>query len=128
MDAWLRRPEQRASLQKALAPTIAWLVKTQNADGLWGDAADPKNGENQRSPRAGTLLQWWVDHAHPHDPAGELSAIRAQLALRKYLLSVTDPTLAAKFGENDYSLITGFIGLVLADYVKPWSTFLPVQK
>ena len=35
---------------------------------------------------------------------------------------------AARVGLNRYSLVTGFVGLALADVVKPWCTFLPVAR
>ena len=33
------------------------------------------------------------------------------------------PEKSAAFGVNNQSLPTGFVGLAIADYIRPWSTF-----
>lgn len=119
VDAWLRRPLQRPRLEDALAPTIRWLVATQNADGMWGNVSTPLNGENLRSPRAASLLQWWIG-VHPDDAA-------ATTALQRFAKGVADDATATRLGVGSHNLVTGFVGLALADMLAPWSTFLPVK-
>lgn len=48
-----------ATLVKPLSSTVDLLVKLQNSDGSWGVL---NSGEGQRSPRALTLLQWFVEN------------------------------------------------------------------
>ena len=71
----LRHPHLRAELA-SLKSTVTFLVERQNADGSWGewsnvstaDGVDPDammvsfspSGDAQRSPRAASLLQWYV--------------------------------------------------------------------
>ena len=84
-----------------------------------GELIDPKTasiGEQQRSPRAMSLLQWYYQRTRDE---------RANLAIQKYIKfletkTAFDPDL---YGVNSYALVTGFVGLGLADYIQPWWTF-----
>jgi len=120
VDGYNRRPEQRSQIAEGLKNTIKWLVETQNDYGMWGDATTPVGGENQRSPRAASLLQWYSMNVDPSDTG-------VTNALKNFVAGITDPKNLATIGVNDWSLVTGFVGLVAADLIQPWVTFLPTN-
>jgi hypothetical protein len=138
----LRYPHLHAELA-TLKSTVHFLVDHQNADGSWGvwtrDARDlagrnplgfSPDADAIRSPRAVSLLQWYVMHVEA-DPA-------VSAAIAKFVKFLLDPAKMKAFGvcgpdtdsktANEASaLVTGFVGLAAADLIKPWSTFNPTK-
>jgi hypothetical protein len=55
-DRFLDDPSVLEALRRALPPHVAWLVRTQNADGTWGDAAE---GEAARAVAIPNFLIWY---------------------------------------------------------------------
>jgi len=106
VDAMFPSPPTRAALAK-LNATVAYLVATQNADGSWGIR---DSGDGERSPRALTLLQWWLSSFEP--PA---SAWRATVSatMDRYVAYVMANW--GEYGINADTLTTGFVGLAFAD-------------
>ena len=144
VDCDLRYPELHAELS-TLKSTVAFLVDKQNADGSWGNwsartdrAGDGRatsqgytdgfspSADAERSPRALTLLQWYLARVDASDA-------RVRGAIDKFLDFILDPTTSAAFGvmQNNSpsrggALVTGFVGLSLADIVQPFVTFGPL--
>ena len=104
-------PAARAELQ-SLNSTAAWLLRTQNADGSWGNASDV--GEVARGPRAVSLLQFYADTYQPPNAP----AMRA--AIDRWLTWVAAG--ANGLYKND-TLCMGFVALALADLVQPGVTY-----
>jgi len=119
-------------LHKALSTlnvTVEWLISHQNADGSWGrfDAATSgadgtldfsPSGDAERSPRALSLLQWFAAAVAPRNDVVQ--------SIGKYVDFLLNATASRNFGVaqwNDGALVTGFVGLAIADLVQPWSTF-----
>jgi len=119
--------------------TVNWLSTHQNKDGSWGNwsttsasassAEHPEftpSGDAQRSPRALSLLQWYTSHVEPDAAATK--------AIGRWLDFALDKKKSAQFGvaqsdgvmAKESPLVTGFVGLALADLVMPWSTFNPL--
>eukprot|EP00946_MAST-07B_sp_MAST-7B-sp1_P003928 g3928.t1 len=95
---------------------VDYLLSQQQPSGeLIGNEAS--FGEQQRSPRAASLLQWW--HAKTGDA-------RAAAAVQKYV-GFLNGELAkgnkSAYGLNKFALVTGFVGLAVADLIEPWCTF-----
>jgi hypothetical protein len=100
--------------------TVSWLTKNQNADGSWGLwSGSTPSGDSQRSPRALSLLQWYAE-TYGSSPVIEAS-------IKKFVAFILDPVKARAFGLNcnteACALATGFVGLAVADLLKPWVTF-----
>lgn len=122
IDVDMRYASARAKLIP-LRATCDWLVSNQSADGSWGKFG-PSNhllqftasGDTQRSPRVLSLLQWCVQRLSPPDHAHARAAAR-------FVDFLLQPKNSAAFGVNNQSLPTGFVGLAIADYIRPWSTF-----
>ena len=95
---------------------IEYLLKNQQDSGELVDPSKASIGEQQRSPRAVSLLQWW------HEKTGDPKALEG---IEKYVHFLTTKTAfdPSKYGINSYALVTGFVGLAMADIVLPWSTF-----
>ena len=93
---------------------VSYLLAQQTASGELLDPTVASFGEQQRSPRAMSVLQWYV--AKTGDAA-------ARAALGKYTAFLQRHAFGA-YGVNRYALVTGFVGLGLADLIRPWSTFV----
>jgi hypothetical protein len=93
---------------------VGYLLAQQTAAGELLDPAVASVGEQQRSPRAMSVLQWYA--AKTGDPA-------ARAALGKYAAFLQRHAFGA-YGVNRYALVTGFVGLGLADLIRPWVTFV----
>lgn len=109
----------------SLKSTVAWLVANQNADGSWGKwdlegtSSFTPSGDAQRSPRALSLLQWYIA------TYGADSTVTT--AIKKFVDFLLNPEKTKAFGVNTNSsggvLVTGFVGLAVADLLQPWVTF-----
>ena len=74
-------------------------------------------GEIERSARAASLMQWWYTSVDPDE--------RLATALKRYLVDWLQSTEGAKAeGVASRAMSSGFIGLVAADMIQPWSTFV----
>lgn len=104
-------PPAREELQ-SLDSTASWLLRSQNADGSWGNASNV--GEVERSPRAVSLLRFYADEYQPHDGGAMRAAIDGWL-------SWVAAGANGLFCNN--TLFTGFAALALADLVQPGVTY-----
>eukprot|EP00040_Diaphanoeca_grandis_P018801 m.98954 g.98954 ORF g.98954 m.98954 type:complete len:417 (+) comp27116_c0_seq1:160-1410(+) len=122
--ASLRYPDMSAEL-KTLNSTTMWLAKNQNADGSWGNWTNSENaqfgfspsGDAQRSPRAVSLIQWYIA-TYGGDAEGLLKG-----AITKSIDFFLNEEKMKEFGLNVNVLVTGFVGLAVADLVQPWVSF-----
>ena len=96
---------------------VDYLLRNQQPSGELIDPAVASVGEQQRSPRAMSLLQWYFERTQ--DP-------RASAAIEKYIHFLMTPAAfdPKTYGVNSFALISGFVGLALADYIQPWCTFV----
>ncbi len=111
-DAHLKDPELQRRLQTDLKPTVQWLLAGQNADGSWGKL---RSADQQRSPRAVTLLAWSYRRVGP-DP-------KVASSVRRYCRFLLDPKRSKAYGVKELVRTTGFVGLTVAEIVSPGSTF-----
>lgn len=102
----------RAALLRDIAPSIEWLLRTQNRDGSWGEL---RSQDQQRSPGVVTLLAWYYRSGNP-DP-------RIVKAVRQYCRFLLNPENSKAYGVKELVRTTGFVGLVVADLLKPGVTF-----
>ena len=95
---------------------VQYLLENQQPNGELIDPAVATVGEQQRSPRAVSLLQWYYQIT---------SDDRASHAVSKYVAYLQSPDAfdPQKYGLKSYALVTGFVGLALADLIEPWCTF-----
>lgn len=137
----LRYPALHAELA-TLKSTVHFLVDHQNADGSWGvwsrgshtpfgsTLGFSPDADAIRSPRAVSLLQWYVQHVEAD------AAVEAAIA--KFVKFLLDPAKMKSFGvcgadtgsasaNEAHALVTGFVGLAAADLIMPWSTFNPTK-
>ena len=109
--------------QKRLDDAVAFVLKTQNADGTW---APPSNWDQKRSPGIINFLVWYYQHVEP-DP-------RIPRATQKFEAFILDPENGRKFGMvnvgaaadpkdrsavNAFDCVTGLTGRALADILQP---------
>lgn len=122
-----RYPALHSSLA-TLNVTVAWLVAHQNHDGSWGQFDQLRSpagavrfspsGDAERSPRALSLLQWYAERVE--------ATPEVVNAIGKFVGFVLNATASKGFGVAQWdngALVTGFVGLAVADLVEPWSTF-----
>lgn len=99
-----------------LRSTIDFLLTKQGASGAL--LPDGTEGEIDRSARAASLLQWWAMNVDPTNAT-------ITTALSRYLVDwLQSDEGAAKEGVASRALSSGFIGLVAADLIQPWATFV----
>lgn len=111
-DTCLQDPALSRKLKEQLKPTVQWLLDHQNADGSWGEL---RSADQQRSPRAVSLLVWYYREAEPMPEAAE--------AVRKYCAFLLNPENSAAYGVKELVRTSGFAGLTLADIIQPRCTF-----
>jgi hypothetical protein len=106
---------------KSLKNTIEYLLRMQGANGAL--LPNGSTGEIRRSARAVSLLHWWYSSVDPTDE-------RVARAVSKYTVDWLQSDEGAKAeGVAEMSLSSGFIGLAVADLIKPWSTFTkPISR
>ncbi len=102
----------RAELIRDVKPSVEWLLRTQNRDGSWGEL---RSQDQQRSPGVVTLLAWYYRSGNP-DP-------RIAKAVRQYCRFLLHPENSKAYGVKELVRTTGFVGLVVADLLKPGVTF-----
>jgi hypothetical protein len=111
-DLLLENEAVGAALRRELAPSVQWMLDRQNADGSWGKL---RSADQQRSPRAVTLLTWahrWIDPAEP-----------VATAVRRYCAYLLDPENSRAYGVKELVRTSGFVGLAVADILQPDCTF-----
>lgn len=111
-DLYINDAEFRARLRRNVRPTIDWFLAKQNADGTWGTL---RSQDQQRSPRAVTLLTWYYRQVQ-RDP-------RIADAVRRYCRYLLDPANSRAYGVKELVRTTGFVGLVVAEILVENSTF-----
>jgi hypothetical protein len=116
IDLHLRFGESVLPQLQKLNATIGFLLQKQGPTGQLLPGGTP--GEIERSPRSASLMQWWYMAV---DPTNE----RLAMALKKYLVDWLQSEEGAKAeGVASRAMSSGFIGLVAADLIQPWSTFV----
>jgi hypothetical protein len=111
-DVYLKDAELKMKLGTELKPTVEWLLARQNPDGSWGVMQSP---DQQRSPRAVTLLAWYYRNVEP-DP-------KIKDAVLNYCLFLLDPEKSKDYGIKKLVRTTGFAGLTVAEILQPGSTY-----
>ncbi len=111
-DRHLDDPELKALLRKGLEPTVAWLLRRQNADGSWGKL---RSADQQRSPRSLTLLTWWYRDVDPTEAVAQ--------SVHRYCSYLLKPANSTAYGVKQLVRTTGFVGLAVAEVLKPGCTF-----
>jgi len=102
----------RERIARGVKPSIEWLLKTQNADGTWGIT---RSDDQQRSPGVLSLLNWYytkLDHAE-----------RVRTSAARYITFLLDPTNTRTHGVKELVRTTGFVGLAIAEVLRPGITF-----
>ncbi|MBM3887508.1 MAG: hypothetical protein FJ388_00110 [Verrucomicrobia bacterium] len=102
----------RGQIGRQVKPCIEWLLRTQNADGSWGEA---RSADQQRSPGVVTLLAWYYRTIEA-DP-------RVASAVRRYCRFVLNPDHSKPYGVKTLVRTTGFVGLAVAELIEPLVTF-----
>ncbi|OGD18643.1 MAG: hypothetical protein A2W03_08600 [Candidatus Aminicenantes bacterium RBG_16_63_16] len=111
-DTYLKDEELKMTLGTELRPTVEWMLGRQNPDGSWGEM---QSADQQRSPRAVTLLAWYYRNVEP-DP-------RIKDAILNYCLFLLDPEKSLAYGIKKLVRTTGFAGLTVAEILQPGSTY-----
>ena len=111
-DKHLKDDELRSLLRRRLQPTIQWLLAGQHPNGSWGEL---RSQDQQRSPRAVSLLTWYY-HTVERDPTIAES-------VRRYCRFLLDPSNSKAYGVKELVRTTGFVGLAVAEIIAPGSTF-----
>lgn len=111
-DMHLKDKEIREFLGRELRPTVEWLLAGQNPDGSWGKMRSP---DQQRSPRAVSLLTWYYRTVEPDPKVAE--------AVRRYCRFLLDPSNSKAYGIKELVRTTGFVGLTVAEIISQGSTF-----
>jgi hypothetical protein len=130
----------RDEVRRKFKPVVEFVLRTQNADGSWGNEQPVLRPANNKSPwnkrpfpdrrrsaGAVNVLIWWYNHVEK-DP-------RALAAVRKFDRYITNPTNAADFGmlhrrptadtkapkplHTDEDVATALTGRALADILMP---------
>jgi hypothetical protein len=104
-------------LKSSLRKTVKYLLDKQGESGIL--IVNGTQGEQQRSPRALSLWQWYLQNVKDEDPK---FLDRIQSGTNKYIQFIYNNF--DKYGLNQYALVSGFVGLVLADMIDPWVTFV----
>jgi hypothetical protein len=106
-------PDLRRDIAKALKTSVEWLLQTQNQNGSWGEMASK---DQQRSPGCITLLAWYYRTVEA-DP-------KIAASVQKYCQFLLDPVNQSAYEYKRLLTTTGFVGLALANLLKPNVTFL----
>ncbi len=100
------------TMRRQLEASVRWMIHGQNPDGSWGEL---RSEDQQRSPRALTLLTW----AYPWTAEQEAVA----RAVNAYCAFLLNPENSAAYGIKELVRTSGFVGLALADLLQPHCTF-----
>jgi hypothetical protein len=111
-DVYLRDENLKLTLGTELKPTVEWLLARQKPDGSWGEM---QSADQQRSPRAVSLLAWYYRNVEP-DP-------KIKDAILNYCLFLLDAEKSGAYGIKKLVRTTGFAGLTVAEVLQPGSTY-----
>ena len=98
-------------IEDKVSPIVQFLLRTQNEDGTW---AEPGSPDQQRSPLATLMLNWYYTNVKRDKAVAE--------AIKRNYNYLLNPDKATKFGVNRLIRVTGFVGLVLAELISPGIT------
>eukprot|EP00945_MAST-04E_sp_MAST-4E-sp1_P008588 g8588.t1 len=119
VDSHLRFGAKTFPELKTLRSTVSFVLDHQAPDGIL--IINGTQGEQQRSPRAISLLQWYLENVSDDKAFEE----RIKVAIGKYFHYLQEHGgKTGSYGINQYALVTGFVGLVAADLLQPWCTFV----
>jgi hypothetical protein len=113
-----------ATAAAELRPSVAWLLSQQNADGSFGEPRPHRGGNAQRAPRVATMLQWY-NSTNPA-PAASMGVPHALERYVEYMTAADSDVFSCE--PSDVLGMIGFVGLALADFVAPWSTFVKPRQ
>lgn len=116
VDLHLRFGAAATPMLRELAKTINFLLSKQGPSGAL--LPNGTSGEIYRSARATSLMQWWYMNVEPSNE-------KLAQAISRYVVDwLQSDEGAAKEGVASKALPSGFIGLVVADLIQPWATFV----
>lgn len=99
-------------MRRELEASVRWMLGGQNPDGSWGKL---RSADQQRSPRAVTLLTWASPWTENREAAAD--------AVERYCRFLLKPENSKAYGVKELVRTSGFVGLALADILKPNCTF-----
>jgi len=99
-------------MRRDLEASVQWMLERQNPDGSWGKL---RSADQQRSPRAVTLLTWAYPWTEKHEAVAE--------AVERYCNFLLKPENSKAYGVKELVRTSGFVGLALGDILKPNCTF-----
>lgn len=111
-DLLLEDEALRQDLRRQLEPSVQWMINGQNSDGSWGAL---RSADQQRSPRALTLLTWAYPWTARHEAVAK--------AVNAFCAFLLNPETSAAYGVKELVRTSGFVGLALADLLQPDCTF-----
>ncbi|HOF38450.1 MAG TPA: hypothetical protein PLD73_00125 [Candidatus Hydrogenedentes bacterium] len=111
-DLLLEDEALRQSMRRQLEASVQWMINGQNPDGSWGEL---RSEDQQRSPRALTLLTWAYPWTAQHDAVAR--------AVNAYCAFLLNPENSAAYGIKELVRTSGFVGLAVADLLQPHCTF-----
>jgi hypothetical protein len=116
IDLHLRFGSAATPMLKGLENTIGFLLAKQGPSGAL--LPNGTSGEIYRSARAASLMQWWYMNVEP-------SSEKVASAISRYVVDwLQSEEGSATEGVASRALPSGFIGLVAADLIQPWATFV----
>jgi len=111
-DTYLDDAQLSSFIKKEVKPTVQWLLDKQNPDGSWGKM---RSQDQQRSPCCLNLLNWYYYNVEPDPKIAE--------SIRRYCRFLLDPEKSKLYGNKEFVITTGFVGLAVAEILEPGSTF-----
>ena len=111
-DLFLKDDSLSQAMRRELALSVQWMLDGQNPDGSWGKL---RSTDQQRSPRAVTLLTWAYPWFDKPDAVAE--------SVRRYCRFLLNSDNSKAYGVKELVRTSGFVGLALADILKPNCTF-----
>ena len=111
-DLLLKEDSLSQAMRRELEPSVQWMLERQNPDGSWGKL---RSADQQRSPRAVTLLTWAYPWTEKHEEVAK--------AVNAYCAFLLEPENSKAYGIKELVRTSGFAGLALADILQPDCTF-----
>jgi hypothetical protein len=111
VDTCLKDSELRLLFRKELKSTARWLVAKQNPEGYWGEHLSQ---DGVRSPLCMAFLAWYYNNVDPDTEVAD--------AVRRYCQFLLDPANSQVHGVKKNALLTGFVGVAVAEVMVPGSS------
>lgn len=92
--------------------SIQWLINSQNKYGTWGKL---RSEDQQRSQGVLNLLVWYYSHVSQN--------IYVKNSIERNCNYFLDRVNSEKFGVKELPITTGFVGLGIAEVIKPGITY-----